>query len=238
MTSSALILRVSQVLAFEEVSSVKTSPTSNTFTNFSLSHARAASQPLSSSSSTQPKSSSIKTTVQGKRPRAPSDPFLDTPAPSQAALSSSSIPSERISPGPIPISESAEEPPNPSPVSPHAGDQDELLATPRGHAIFDDTDAEYMRIWTSPDLPNPEFISLLKVFPTFITRRPLPRFPVSSDPRRPADIEEGEDDRDRGEGKEIRFGTGSMWVSSKERTDGYQGGWWTRFVLWWRRLFC
>jgi len=104
--------------------------------------------------------------------------------------------------------------------------------------FFDDTDAEYSRIWTLPDLPNADFISLLKVFPVFITRRPLPRFPLSSDPRRQIDIEEGEDDRERGEGKEIRFGTGSMWVSSKQRSDGYQGGWWTRFVLWWRRLFC
>lgn len=50
------------------------------------------------------------------------------------------------------------------------------------------------------------------------------------------DIEEGEEER--GEGKEIRFGTGTMWVSSKRRSEGYKGDWWTRFVLWWRRLFC
>lgn len=116
------------------------------------------------------------------------------------------------------------------------GDEDELLATPRANASFDEADGEYMRTWTSPDLPNPEFISLLKVFPILITRRPLPRFPVTSDSRRPPDIEEGEDDQV--EGKEIRFGTGCMWVSSKQRSDGFEGGWWTRFVLWWRRLFC
>jgi len=178
----------------------------------------------------------IKPTVHGKRPRAPSDPFLDTPAP-QAGLSATSLHSGRISPAPISTSESYEEPPSPSPISP-ARDQEELLVTPRGNTVFDDIDTEHMRIWTIPDLSNPEFISLLKVFPPFITRRSLPRFPVTSDPRRHADIEEGEDDRERGEGKEIRFGTGTMWVSSKQRNDDYQGGWWTRLVLWWRRLFC
>lgn len=93
----------------------------------------------------------------------------------------------------------------------------------------------YLRVWTTPDLPNPEYLSLLTIFPSFITRGSLPRFPVTSHPRA-ADIEEGEEDR--GEDKEIRFGTGSMWVSVKQRGDGYKGGWWTRFVLWWRRLFC
>jgi hypothetical protein len=89
-----------------------------------------------------------------------------------------------------------------------------------------------------PIFPTQNLSPYLKFFHLFITRRSLPRFPVTSDPRRHADIEEGEDDRERGEGKEIRFGTGTMWVSSKQRSDGYQGGWWTRFVLWWRRLFC
>ncbi|KAI6135740.1 hypothetical protein EV401DRAFT_2203345 [Pisolithus croceorrhizus] len=93
----------------------------------------------------------------------------------------------------------------------------------------------HMRTWTAPDLSNPEYLSLLTVFPSFITRRPLPRFPVAKNPR-VGDIEEGEDER--GEGKEIRFGTGVMWVSSKRRSEGYRGHWWRRLVLWWRGLFC
>jgi len=95
-----------------------------------------------------------------------------------------------------------------------------------------DESEEYLRIWTSPDLPNPEILELLKIFPAFISRRALPRFPAPSS--RHPDLEEGEG----GEGTRINFGTGSMWVSSKLRTDGWNGGWWSRFVLWWRRLFC
>jgi hypothetical protein len=222
---------VFQVLAFEELSSAKNSPTSVTFTDFptsSLVHARATSQPLLSSS---PKPARIMSTIPASRPRAPSDPFIDNPAPS-----TSSRPAGRTSQAPqntLVATESLEEPPN-SVVGPLGGDAPP--ATTQANATFEDADKEYLRTWTSPDLPNPEFISLLKVFPAFITRRPLPRFPVTSDFRRPPDIEEGEDDPV--EGKEIRFGTGSMWVSSKQRSDGFEGGWWTRFLLWWRKLFC
>lgn len=96
-------------------------------------------------------------------------------------------------------------------------------------------DDVHLRIWTTPDLLNSEYLSLLTVFPSFVTRRALPRFHVASHPR-VADLEEGEEVR--GEGKEIQFGTGMIWVSARRRGEGYKGGWWTRFVLWWRRLFC
>ena len=156
-----------------------------------------------------------------KRPRAPSDPFSDnsTLNPTDYARSSG-----RISPAPDAADGGGDA----------ATNDGELLLTPYGQQ-FEESDKDYLRIWTAPDLPNPEFVSLLKVFPTFITRRPLPRFPPS-DPHRHPDIEEG--DNERGEGKEIQFGTGSMWVSSRQRSDGFEGGWWTRFVLWLRRLFC
>lgn len=104
---------------------------------------------------------------------------------------------------------------------------------PSSRGDLDDPD-EYMRIWTSPDLSNPELLELLKVFPSFVSRRPLPRFPTPSS--RHADIEEG--DGEGGEGKRVHFGTGSMWVSSKQRSDEWNGGWWTRFILWWRKVFC
>ena len=207
------------------------SSTSATFPTSTPVHARASSQPLLSTKSLQPK---IVTTIHANRPRAPSDPFLDNHSPT-----TSSRPSRRISQAPVStlvVSESIEE--LPSPIVGLVGDEDELLATPRVNTTFEDTDGEYMRTWTSPDLPNPELISLLKVFPIFITRRPLPRFPVTSDSRRPPDIEEGEDDPVESKEIRVRFGTGSMWVSSKQRSDGFEGGWWTRFVLWWRRLFC
>jgi len=129
---------------------------------------------------------------------------------------------------------SSEIPEGPISATPQNEDgEDELLPPLRSEFVAEDPE-DYLRIWTSPDLPNPELLSLLTVFPAFITRRALPRFSVPPNARA-ADIEEGEE---RGEGKEIHFGTGSMWISSKPRSDGWQGDWWTRFVLWWRRLFC
>ena len=99
---------------------------------------------------------------------------------------------------------------------------------------YDDADEQYLRVWTSPDLANPEILQLVKLFPAFLSRRPFPRFPVPNS--RHVDIEEGEDDGH--EGRQIQFGTGSMWISSKQRSDAWEGNWWTRFVIWWKRIFC
>ena len=169
-----------------------------------------------------------------KRARASSDPFLDMPALSHSVPSMSSHSSNVTIPPPSAAGNADD---GASPNTPHGQDPEEEqeLAPLRSELPVEDADNVHMRIWTTPDLPNPEYLSLLIVFPTFITRGSPPRFRVASHPR-VADIEEGEEER--GEGKEIRFGTGSMWVSAKQRSDGYKGGWWTRFVLWWRKLFC
>jgi hypothetical protein len=90
-----------------------------------------------------------------------------------------------------------------------------------------------MRTWTSPDLTNPEILQLLKVFPTFITRRATPRFPNNTPDSGAADLEAGQESTG-----EIRIGTGQMWVSGQLRPDGWEGSWWTRFKKWWHRLFC
>jgi hypothetical protein len=219
-----------QVLAFEEIPSAKRPSTSNsfgTYRNPPIIHSRSQSQPLSSDQA----SLTIATTTQPKRARAPSDPFLDTPVLSRSSASSSSQSSGNTTALLTTLtSDGGDEPP--SPVS-----QDgENPTTPlRGDFLFDDSEEEYLRIWTSPDLCNPEYLNLLKIFPSFITRRPLPRFPAASSSRQP-DIEEG--DEEGVEGKQIRFGTGSMWVGSKQRSDGWEGGWWTRFILWWKKTFC
>jgi len=105
---------------------------------------------------------------------------------------------------------------------------------PSENAQADVEEEEYMRVWTSPDIIDPEIPQLLKLFPSFVSRRALPRFTVLPTAR-PADIEEGECVY---EGQRVRFGTGSMWVSSRQRSDGWEGSWWARFVLRWRRLFC
>jgi hypothetical protein len=125
------------------------------------------------------------------------------------------------------VTDGLEEPP-----SPILGEH--IISSSRPEFAFDDADEEYMRTWTAPDLSNPEFLELLKLFPSFITRRSLPRFPVLTS--RHADIEDG--DEEGIEGKQIQFGTGSMWVSSSPRSSGWAGGWWARFKLWWRRMFC
>jgi hypothetical protein len=216
------------VLAFEEARSASR-PVSHfeTYTSIPRPHSRTQSQPLPSNGK------ATATIVQPKRARAPSDPFLDTPALPRSLASTS----EQASANTTALlssltSQGTDEPP--SPVTPPP-DTDDPLA--RAHGDFtDDSEEEYLRVWSSPDLPNPEYLSLLNVFPSFITRRPLPRFPVTPGNRRPTDIEEG--DEEAGEAKQIRFGTGMMWVSSKERSDGWEGGWWARFVLWWRKMFC
>jgi len=174
-------------------------------------HLRSKPQPLPSSLNHPPAGG----VMQSRRGRAPSDPFLDTPVLSRSAAFTPSLPSVKNSTL-IETSTPEEVLDGHGPASPG----------------FDDSD-EYLRIWTSPDLSNSEILELVKVFPAFISRRTLPRFPISDS--RQADIEEGEE---AGEGMRITFGTGSMWVSPKRRTDGWKGGWWSRFVLWWRRLFC
>ncbi|KAJ7747285.1 hypothetical protein B0H16DRAFT_1555416 [Mycena metata] len=202
------------VLAFEETPSNKRA--SNTVSNFPD-----ASATVHSRSKSQPLTSPAVSTTQPKRARAPSDPFLDTPAPSGSSLSSS--PSSGTSALlATPPAEDTLIPPS-STAAFYADDPQNAF----------DEDEEFLRIWTSPDLPNPEFIDLLRVFPGFITRRALPRFPVVSAPK---DIEEGFDVG--GEGKVLRFGTGTMWVSSIPRGDDWEGGWWARFCLWWKQVFC
>ncbi|KIK27963.1 hypothetical protein PISMIDRAFT_27801 [Pisolithus microcarpus 441] len=214
------------VLAFEDVPSANSrsgfgyqSPSAHAFlSQYSPSGINVSATPTAMSTET-------------KRTRAPSDPFLDMPPLSHSASTQSSntttphLPSgnEERAP-PVIFNEQVDE----------DGEVPMLLPPLRSELDMEESEV-HMRTWTAPDLSNPEYLSLLTVFPSFITRRPLPRFPVAKNPR-VTDIEEGEDER--GEGKEIRFGTGTMWVSSKHRSEGYRGHWWTRFVLWWRGLFC
>ena len=193
------------------------------------SHARTQSQPLPSV-----KQKPAVTAVTPKRARAPSDPFLDTPALSYPITSTSSQSSGNTTALLSSLAaDTADEPPSrvPSPT-----DGDEALVRVRGNYNSYETEEEYLRIWTSPDLSNPEFLTLLRVFPSFITRRAMPRFPVARRSGQHPDIEEA--DEEGGEGMRIRVGTGSMWIGSKERRDGWEGGWWARFTLWLRRTFC
>jgi len=213
------------VLAFEETPSLKTPDSAyghRKYSSIPTIHSRAQSQPSSSHQNT----FAVASTIQPKRARAPSDPFLDAPQ-SASLVSSSPSPSFNADSLLASSGTDGEEPPQ-SPVttfgeSPNPDD-----------GAYDDTEDQYLRVWTSPDLSNPEFLRLIELFPAFLSRRPFPRFPVPQS--RHVDIEEGEDEGL--EGRQIHFGTGSIWVSSKERTDSWEGSFWAMFISWWRKLFC
>jgi hypothetical protein len=219
------LTHIAQVLAFEETPSVKMSASSyghRKDSSLPTIHSRAQSQPLPSDQ----KNFELPASVQAKRARAPSDPFLD--APQSRSLVSASIPSPNSVPQFSNGDGDLDEPSTPA----AARHGDSPLA--KFEDTFDDEDEQYLRVWTSPDLTNPEILLLLDLFPSSVSRRPLPRFPVPQN--RHMDIEEGEDETL--EGRTIRFGTGTMWISAKRRSDAWEGDWWTRFVIWWRRLFC
>lgn len=105
-----------------------------------------------------------------------------------------------------------------------------------------DEGEEYIRVWTAPDLSDMEYLSLLKLFPAFVSARPLARFPVSARTRarkgRPADEEEADAAEVDNENRDVKHGTGRMWAGSRRRRSAISGGWWNRLVGWVRRVFC
>ncbi|KAF5370731.1 hypothetical protein D9758_001932 [Tetrapyrgos nigripes] len=208
------------VLGFEEASSRRRSSTTSgdgTTPDTSV-HLRSKSSPLFAD---------CNNTTLPKRARAPSDPFLDTPTSSRTFSSSPSSTNASTLSG-TRLSDTSEE----QLVNPAQTSRDDLLSSIRNDPVIESIDEEYMRVWTCPDLTNTEYYNLLKLFPPMITRQSLPRFP----PRpasRPLDLEEGYD-----EDKHISCGTGTMWISSRKRSTGWEGGgWWTRFISWWKTLF-
>ncbi|KIK67241.1 hypothetical protein GYMLUDRAFT_37321 [Collybiopsis luxurians FD-317 M1] len=195
------------VLAFEEVS---ISRTSSAPSGEVVVHSRSQSSPLFTSDS------KAHDTANPKRARAPSDPFLDTPMSRSIGSSTSNTVS-------VLVSDNSEELSTPS-----SGIEE---AISRIEPSGDDNEEE-LRTWTSPDLTNPEYLKLVKVFPSHISRA-LPYFSTSPPKNpNPSDLEAGLEDP-----PQVRCGTGTLRVSSLQRSDGWEGGWWTRFVLWWRRLF-
>ena len=183
------------------------------------------------------------TTLLPKRPRAPSDPFLDAPPPPPSSNGASSHYGDGSTTAAGP-----DEPPT-SPGGIVTSRETLFPAVSLDGTAFDDDDDddEYLRVWLSPDLANPELLQLVKLFPSFITRLQLPRFQLSDSRQRQRqrDVERGGGGGAGGGGGSggtkpgtICFGTGTMWVCSIQRGDGWQGGWWARFAMWWRRVFC
>lgn len=193
-------------------------------------HSRSQSQPLPSNNAAVTRTQKvppIASTTQSRRPRAPSDPFLDTPALS-TSCSTANTTAHLSSSG----SFGPEEPITPT----SQVYDDDQFDNGYSRSEFSDSDG-YMRTWIFPDLTDPEIHSLLRLFPAFVTRHPLPRFTVSPSPHQSLlqDIETG---KVPPEERKIKIGTGGMWLGTRVRTSGWEGGWWTRFILWWRSLFC
>ncbi|KAK7472728.1 hypothetical protein VKT23_000838 [Stygiomarasmius scandens] len=202
------------VLGFEEAPSKRRASTNSGDDSYPdpVAHLRSKSNPLfvdlNEPSSARP-----------KRPRAPSDPFMDTPA--GADSSANSNPDL----GAVVLDASEDF------VNPAQSSREDLLSSLGNDSVIEAIDEEYMRIWTSPDLSNTEYLNLIKLFPPIITRRTLPYFPTRT---RHLDLEEGYDVED----KHVRCGTGTMWISSRKRSDGWEGGgWWIRFITWWKKTF-
>ena len=102
---------------------------------------------------------------------------------------------------------------------------------------LDRLEEQHLRVWVAPDLSNPEFQSLLSLFPASISRREVPLFKSAS--RSKPGIEDLESGIVVLEKDEIKCGTGRMWIGESERSiSTMKGGLWDWFVSWWRSIFC
>jgi hypothetical protein len=194
----------------------------------SQSHSRSRSEPLSKTliAPSRPQNQNLVTpppTLPSRRSRAPSDPFVDSNSLSHSP-SKSNHSSLRG-----------------APRNPHNEEDDSYFPTSASgiERGFDEQgDNHYLRTWTSPDLSNPEFTSLLSLFPPFLSSRTLPRFPVTISKGARHDLEEGDYDDSEEVRCEVRVGSGVMWIGTKERGESWRGNLWERFMAWWRRILC
>lgn len=184
--------------------------------------------PRSSYHSDEP-SAPVSTRIPLTRPRSPSDPFLDTPALSRSIATSSSQSGTLHGHPRLPSDDSADN---------NEGTETTKKATTFVQPFRPDDDQPHLRVWITPELDNPELQALVSLFPNFISKQSLPRFPLNQTRTRRNEqtLEEGLADM-TGERKEVSCGTGRIWVGEKLR-HGYRGSWWHRFTQWWGRLFC
>jgi hypothetical protein len=129
---------------------------------------------------------------------------------------------------------------SPSPLYPenfeNASRQDSLNIPLLQESGFDKLEEQHLRVWVAPDLSNPEFQSLLSLFPSSISRREIPSFKPPGGKSRIQDIEAGLVAEEK---MEIKCGSGRMWIGDFERSlSTMKGGLWDRFVTWWRSIFC
>lgn len=227
------------VLGFEERTTIRLSSSRFSDDTITQQHSRSHSEPSTSllTPTTSQKSTRAGKKSHSNRSRAPSDPFLDTsPAPSVSPHSfGSSVETNGISG----VSGGVCAPPTGAQI-------EELLARTAGSSrmytpslaseAFDGR--SQLRIWSTPPLSNPEFISLLSLYPSFLTRRALPRFPSISKAKSKHAILDPEVSVSQNSElrEEVRVGTGVLWVGTRERSGPWKGSWWERLKAWLRRL--
>ncbi|KAF8331083.1 uncharacterized protein EI90DRAFT_3123823 [Cantharellus anzutake] len=172
-------------------------------------------------------------TAIASRGRAPSNPFLDPSRSNQSSLNAQL--DEPTSPTGL------DTPLVPPPMPPQASS---MRASPSGMTVqsfnsISMLNDPQLRTWTFPPLENPELHSFMKLFPRFIVQRSTGRFPTTSMSGRQKGSERTmEEGLERGRvGVDIKVGTGQMWVSAMPREDGWQGGFWDRFLQWFKNLF-
>lgn len=196
------------------------------------------------------------TTVTTSRPRAISDPFLDTPPQlSHSVPSSLSSPLQPQAALPAPGSSYASTLSALSPGTPENElDGDDVYIPPRPSELslglespvygVEDEEEDVRRVWVAPDLPNHEYAKLLEAFPSSVTGRQLPRF--KNRPKAPAkrkrgadiDLEAGVEELVGAERETLRHGTGMLWLGDRARSPGWRSSWWQRLLSWWHRVFC
>lgn len=208
-----------------------------------------------------PSTSSYSTPTLSTRTRTTSDPFIDPSRSHGSALGFNPSPSDLTNHS-DPMEASASTPLSASTSSytargrPHARQQNLDFK----NSISTSGQPQY-RVWTFPYIiTNPEIQQLIKLFPTFITKRAMSRFPVGpsassstanlskskskANDTTPRELEEGVGFGSTREGElapgEIKVGTGKMRLNmggDAKRVDGWRGSFWERVCEWFRNIF-
>ncbi len=81
----------------------------------------------------------------------------------------------------------------------------------------------------------------MRLFPSFIVQRSAGRFPTNdvAEPNKGSErmLEEGRGAGEEGTERDVKLGTGRMWVSVIEREDRWRGGFWDRVLQWFKNIF-
>src|SRR5258708_30025435 len=174
-------------------------------------------------------------TPSSSRGRAPSNPFLDPskshPSLNNAQLEALTTPSTADTPL-IPRLSS-----HPTVVQPSLSGS--TMQSANSSSLLNEPQ---LRTWIfPPSVANPEIHKLMRLFPSFIVQRSAGRFPTNdvAEPNKGSErmLEEGRGAGEEGTERDVKLGTGRMWVSVIEREDRWRGGFWDRVLQWFKNIF-